>query len=198
MALPTIAHVFRCTLKWGANEGVQPVNVLNIFCNTSDVSDVGAGIDAGIAAMADPSHLFHCCSDDQECSTVGILPLDGTSATTDYTLATAITGGSGAGQTIPQACALIKLQTALRGPQHRGRVYAGPISEASAVGGFLLESSLEVMQPAWDAFVNGMGDAAPSCVLGVASYVHSHFQSLTNVSVESVLGTQRRRQNQLR
>jgi hypothetical protein len=54
------------------------------------------------------------------------------------------------------------------------------------------------MLSAWGSFVNDINVASPSVQLVVASYKYADAHDVTNIRIDKVLGTQRRRQNQLR
>jgi len=196
--LPTITDTFRVTFNWNTLHGVAPKNVLHFRSATGDEVDVGAAIQIGIAATADPSHLFHCLSDDQECDQIDVLKLDGASATVPLTLTTAVTGGSGVGQVVPQGAGIVSLRTTVRGPRGRGRVYCGPISEAAQENGTLIAASVNVMQTAWEDFIAALPTATEPVALVVASYEHATAANVQLPIVRSIIGTQRRRVDQLR
>lgn len=196
--LPTINDTYRITLLWGAVDGVTPRNVIHVRDATDTVDAVLADLDAGIAAMADPSHLFHCCDDSQACFEVLILPLNGVSGGQVRSLATPLTGGSGTGPTIPQSAAIVSLYTLRRGPRGRGRVFAGPISEGSTDNGVVGLTSKGLMETAWDDFAAGINSQPGGPNLVVASYAHSSAQDVNNIVVQNICGTQKRRIAQLR
>jgi hypothetical protein len=54
------------------------------------------------------------------------------------------------------------------------------------------------MGTAWGAFASALSDPDAGPVLGVASYVHADFHAESSIRVDSLVATQRRRQDQLR
>ena len=197
-ALPVIADTYRVTLKWGAFRGIKPRNVLNIRQPSGSETLVGDSFAAGLATMASYSHLFHCLLDGFVCGELDILALDGTTAGISYLLPTALTGGAGSGECSPATSAVVSLKTGVRGPRGRGRVFAGPVAEARMADGILDSTSRTLMAAAWSSFRSGMNGATVPAKLVVASYVHADQHQVTGSSVRTVLGTQRRRQDQLR
>jgi len=189
MPLPTIADVFRVTLNWEVSSGPAPANVLHVR-GAGDPNDVGVAFDFALATIADASHLYNCTAAVFAAPTIDILPLDGSSGTTTYTLDEAIEGGSG-GSVIWQAAGVVTLQTGLSGPSHRGRQYVGPIGEDANLAGTLPSDSRGVMVTAWNLFLANM--AVADMPLVVASYAHASAANVTAVRVNEYIGTQRRR-----
>lgn len=197
--LPSITDTWRITLNWNTVQGITPRNVFHVRNGSLGITDadVGAAIDDAIDAMASPSHLFHVCNDAQVCHTVDILKLDATSATTVYTLATDLTGGSGSGQIVPAPAVITKFLTGERGPARRGRMFQGPVAEGSIANGEVGSTSQGLMQAAWEDFAGSL-DTDFGGNLVVASYVHEDARDVTTIVVETVLGTQKHRQDKLR
>jgi hypothetical protein len=190
--LPVISDVFRVTLNWNRVNSVQPVNVMNVLCTGGTEAQVAAAFNAHVT-----SNMFQAMSTAQIVLTYDVIKLDGTSATHTFTQTGSAAGGS-TGQTIPAVAALVSFKTAHRGPQGRGRLYAGPISEVAQDGGALDPTVRTSMQSAWTAFVTAMLANSPVVIPGIASYKHATFNQLSGVTVESPVATQRRRQDQLR
>jgi hypothetical protein len=51
---------------------------------------------------------------------------------------------------------------------------------------------------AWTTFIGALPEQDPECHLAVASYVHAQSNAVINHDVDLLVGTQRRRQDQLR
>jgi hypothetical protein len=129
--------------------------------------------------------------------TLHITPLDGTTASSDY--ATGSTGkwvGTQTGDVIPAQAAVVKLQTALRGRSRRGRVFLPWIAEISSTVGVMSGGVTATTETAWQAFLTALNGSALTWV--IASYKLASAYPITTVSVESALGTQRRRQTRYR
>jgi hypothetical protein len=137
---------------------------------------------------------------------VSIIPLDGISGSSTFT--TTGTGkwiGSETGDVLVAIAGMVKIQTGLRGRNRRGRVYLPFIGEAATVSGTLTTTVQAAMSTAWNAFQGAIAASTPIPFLfGVASYDRKHsgagamFTPATTTSVESFVGTQRRRQSRLR
>jgi hypothetical protein len=196
MPLPVIADVFRVTLDWNTVDGVTPRNVINVRCtDTSDVSDIaGAFSDAYSGLSVSP---WKPMSSSAECGSLTILPLDGTSAGIEVFMDTHFFGSSG-GSIVPSTAVLMKFQTSVRGPRGRGRQYIGPCTEDVIDSGMITTTLRTDVHDAWVAFIEALATGSPSIEFGIASYVHADFNTLEQVICELAVGTQRRRQNQLR
>src|ERR1041384_2513624 len=134
--LPVIADVFRGVLRWSnGGLGAHAVNVLNVHTNASGktAQQVYTCLDAHVTAS-----MWGFVSTGASVITVDILPLDGSSATQSFsTGGVAKWTGTATGETIPQVAEIIKLQTGIRGPSHRGRIYLPFITAAEqGNGGF--------------------------------------------------------------
>lgn len=124
-----------------------------------------------------------------------VTPLDGSGATFSLAVSGAKwTGTAGAGDFVPAASIVVTHRTAQRGRSFRGRTYIPFIGESSLVNGAI--SSITATQTAWTAFVAAMSAAANPLV--VATYLHGSFSVVTSCTVQSIAGTQRRRQSRLR
>jgi hypothetical protein len=192
--LPVITDVFRVTLNWGAVGGTNPKNVIHILDTTgvATAADIAAVVDAGAT-----SDMFNCLTNSQECDLLSIIPLDGSTASTDFNTTGSKWLGQQSGEWIPQAACVVKMITGLRGRSHRGRIFLGPVAEAIDHNGFYVAGPGHgLMQTAWASFESTLVGAGYS--LCVASYKLSSAQPVTAVSVETTLATQRRRQSRLR
>jgi hypothetical protein len=193
MPLPTIANVFRVRLLWSAHAGVTPVNVFHVRASGADEEDIFNQVEGELLG-----NQFGCMNQNYTINAIGVTPLDGASAETVFTLGTPLAATGGTGEQSPQVAVVVSLHTTQRGARGRGRLYLGPVVEVSQVNGALDSGDRTAMQTAWESFVSGLAGGAIATLLGVASYTHSDFHDLKSLSVQSVLGTQRRRQDQLR
>jgi hypothetical protein len=124
-----------------------------------------------------------------------ILPLDGTSASTTHAVSPT-QGGDQASQIVPEACLVLSLHTPQRGARGRGRVYIGPICEGIMANG-LVDGTVESdTVTAWGAFQTSVNGAGVTWV--VASYRHADQHPIIGLRADAVCGVQRRRLNQLR
>jgi len=188
MALPVIPGVMRVTLDWQLSTGPNGHNVLH-FAGIGSEADLFAALGANLtgdmqAAMSSASGLIG----------IDILPLDGASGTTSHTLDGTSTGLA-SGDPLIAPAAIISLFTGLAGPRHRGRVFLPFPGEGAVNSGFVLGTVRSDMQDAWEAFRVAM--AADDWPLQVASYTHADTNDVTAVAARSVLGTQKRRVDQL-
>lgn len=198
MPYPVIARTFRVALNWQDAAGSQhAVNVMH-FRSTVDAvtpGEVAATIDAHVTrAMWQPvSSAFHVES-------LSIIALDGSSAAEEFgTAGAAKWEGPSDGDTIPQAAAIVKLTTALRGRSFRGRVFLPAVSEGVQVGGSIDGSTMDLWRPAWTAFTAAVHDDPDTPLfVCVASYKLAESQIVTLAQPEQETGTQRRRQTRNR
>jgi hypothetical protein len=198
MALPVIANVLRCALEWtdsGATVGVRPVNVFHVHYVTGTASDAAGDVADALATSG--SDMFDVLYTGLEVNSISVLPLDGTTATFDQPIGATIAGG-GAGGIVPQVCTVVSLHTAQRGSRGRGRVYVGPMGETQIADGHVSSGSANTMLVAWGQFHDDLLASPSGAELAIASYVHADAHPVTSLRIDSVLGTQRRRQNQLR
>lgn len=190
-ALPVIEDVYRVSLNWSQVSGCTPVNVMNFFAASTDPVSLGESLGGTFS-----SAMFGCMHSSFNLDSLAVLPLDGATATVVVPVS-GVTGG-GSGDTVIPAAGLVSLRTAHRGPSGRGRVYLGPVSEGVSGGGALESSVVTSMQTAWNTFRTDLATADVPSTLVVASYVHAVANSLVSCTVETLMGTQRRRQQQLR
>ena len=123
-----------------------------------------------------------------------LTPLDGSSASVIHATAGGAkwAGTQTAGDTIPQAAAIVRLYTAQRGRSYRGRVYLPWVAESVAVNGGYNSLASAAQNTAWGTFIAGMQTSSHELV--VASYKNSSASIVIDHQVESMLATQRRRQ----
>lgn len=189
MPLPVIANVYRVTLNWNRVGAIRPVNVLN-FVSTGSATHVGSVISGAFT-----SGMFDCMRTDAILNNLSILPLDGVSGTITYS-GFSVTGNAGTGDFEPSTCAVVSLKTGLRGPKHRGRVFIGPVAQSKDINGTLADAG--TIQTSWNTFATAIAAATPTVNLGVASYKFASFQDVATITCDSVVGVQRRRNNQSR
>jgi len=193
--IPTIPNVYRIQVEWDSTVAVTPVNVFHVRALSGTASAIGTAVATALSAhtpqMWDPLYTGIIAH------SILVTPLDGTTAGFDVPLGTPIDGG-GSGGLLPQVCAVVSLKSTQRGSRGRGRMYVGPVGETQVTDGNLAGTSQSNMLTAWGAFVNSLNSGTPSIQLVIASYKHADAHDVTNIRVDTVCGTQRRRQNQLR
>lgn len=197
MPLPVIANVFRVALEWApAPSGVSAVNTFHVRSDApADAGDVLGQVQGRLDDHHDMWLPLHTGS---AIARVSVLPLDGSTATVFGTGPSGL--GSGSGADSPASAFIMSIATGQRGPRGRGRIYIGPCTEDAIGNGGSDGAMRATMQTAWNDFATDL-DAfgGPVAVhFGVASYVHADFHSSSALVVESLLGTMRRRQDQLR
>lgn len=189
-ALPVIANVFRCAINWDDGASARAVNVMHFLSVTLTPAQIATALGAHIQA-----NQLGTMVGQAEARTVDITPLDGTTATQRFALAN-WSGPLATGDYSPASAVLVKLTTALRGRSNRGRIFLPFPSESKISNGIVDATTVGNMTTAWLAFDNAMATAGAT--LQVTSYKHANTHALTNISVENVLATQRRRQSRLR
>lgn len=73
----------------------------------------------------------------------------------------------------------------------------GPLSEGVVDNGIVESSVRADFIAGWQDFEDELTGSSIAASLGVASYVHSEVNGVTNISMRPQSGTQRRRQDQL-
>jgi len=193
MALPVIDGVYRVTWNFQTSRGVTPRIVQHFLCPSNTVDYIGAAI---VGATED--NMFNPMPQSFEPLTIDILPLDGVTPTRQFNLDSPGNLCQGAEEMSPASAAIISLRTDQRGPQGRGRSYVGPVAEASMENGQLDVDDAAAMQTAWSAFLTELAGLDPEVLMVVASYTHEEAYPVQDLNFEATLGTQRRRQDQLR
>jgi hypothetical protein len=190
--LPTISDVFRVQLVWNTNVGITPVNVFHVRTSIGTASDVGDTINADARV-----NQFAGMSAGHIVQGLNITALDGHSAAVFRALAPTKWHGSTSGSDlIPQSAAVVSFRTTQRGSRGRGRMYVGPIAESAQANGTLDSTVSGLLAVAWADFITDMaGDSTP---LVVASYLHADAHDVDTFAIDSLVGTQRRRLDQLR
>ena len=195
MPLPEIASTARVTWNFQTSGGITPRIVQHFRTTTGDEVELGELIwDAAIGGIFEPMHQNY------EPTSLTVLWLDGSSAGVDVPNPDPGTPQlcQGTGDLLPSSAAVLSLSTGTRGPQGRGRNYIGPIVESQADQGFLNETTRQQLTEDWTDFMTALATGSTPVTLVVASYTHEVARSVTSGVFRSVLGTQRRRQDQLR
>jgi hypothetical protein len=191
-ALPVIPNVFRVAVRWNGGAPLTAVNVMHFQKATGTSDALNAALQTNFTAA-----MWGALIQAAAIYELDIIPLDGSSATSVYTVPVGLAyHGGTAGEGNPSAAVLVKLQTGLRGRSHRGRLFLPFPGESASGNGLTLPSSVTGMQSAWDTFKSAMNTAG--YVWGVASYTLGTFSPITTLKVEAPLGTQRRRQSRIR
>lgn len=201
--LPVIPDTFRCALRWTASGGQTAVNVMHIGTAVSGKTplQVFTCLDAHVTEA-----MWDTAGGSASIGSVDITKLDGTSATVTFpTGSPAKWSTAGAGDYVPALAAILKLQTGLRGRNHRGRLFLPFVGEANNVNGAMPTAEATAVTAAWHTFQLAIiADATTSCDLVVASYDRRHAgagaeaTAVSALGMEVTLGTQRRRQGRLR
>lgn len=191
MPLPVIAETFRVTFNWAAVVGVTAHNVLYFQSVAGDEAQLAADIDAELS-----TNMLYPLNNGVTLDSVDIIALDGVSATQHFAIASAVTG-SGTGEIVPAAAAIINLHTLQRGPRGRGRIFLGPVTEDKLTNGMLAGSTAAVLQAAWTDFIADMAATAAQWSWKVVSAAHADAHSVQTIGVRAAAGTLRRRQDQL-
>lgn len=189
MPLPIISSVMRVTFNQVPASGHATHNVLH-FTTSGNEAALAADIDTALGTLAADSHLFWCLPSAWKCTTIDILPLDGSSTTTPFILSNDQQGGA-SGAAIYQASGVVSHYTAQRGSRGRGRSFLGPVAEDAQANGVLDATGKGLMQTAWGAFRAAVAGAGSDLV--VASYQHADANLVTSETVQGYIATQRRR-----
>jgi hypothetical protein len=191
MPLPVIANVYRCALNWERSTQ-HAVNVMHIQAPSAlPAADVFSTLDAFVA-----SGMFECCVGTIQ--SVDITPLNGTSPTQTFVAFddNAQWTGEASGEFVPALSALVKLQSAVRGRSHQGRLFLPFVGESKNNDGALTGTTAADMTGEWDNFANDL--VGSDFAIVVASYKLETASQAVNIAVEPLLATQRRRQTRRR
>ena len=191
MPLPVITNVYRCALNWQSGSQ-KSVNVMHVRRAASSASAVAAALDAWATAG-----LWGFEPTGTAVNNLVITPLDGTSAS--YTLPVTgakWSGSAGVSEFFPAAAVVVKLTTLLRGRSQRGRLFLPWVAESKQTNGGLDVATQGTTQTAWNTFLGALISAGFPPV--VASYLHSSATDVVAMTVETLEGTQRRRQSRNR
>jgi hypothetical protein len=198
--LPILPNTYRTTIHWHDSAStLNAVNVMHFQAQTTGGSE--AGLHAVLLASAS-SAMFAGMVSTCQAVQFDIIHLDGTASTVSFPVTGGTAwGGHGSGEGVAQVSSLIKLQTGLRGRNHRGRVYIPFPAESLIQYGRLFDTEVTAATTAWATFTTAINTATPVAYeLGVAAYdrahvgAGAHFSPVTNVVCEGFTATQRRRQ----
>jgi len=193
MPLPEIPNVFRVAFNWeNSASGGTAENVMHFLSETGDSEAVAAAINSHYSAL-----MLSFTVPTTKCPSVSITPLDGTTATSTWSLA-GVEGSLSAGEALPAVAVVATLYTALRGRSYRGRIYLPYVGESVAESGKVKPDYLADLQGGWGDFQADLEGNTPPVTLVVASYKEEVANAVTSILVQPVLATQRRRQSQLR
>jgi hypothetical protein len=189
--LPVIANTYRVAFNWTNDANAQIAeNVMHFIAPGSSALAVAEAIDGAVT-----SAMFQTIASNAGCDTLSVTPLDGTSATLNYTTTSEHFTGSASGDFSPASAVVVSLGTGLRGRSHRGRLYLGFTAEGVISDGSIEAGTASSLQAAWLAFIDEL-DAGVTWA--VASYKLATAQAVSSVGVKAAIGTQRRRQTRVR
>jgi hypothetical protein len=191
-----INDTYRVTLLWDSFASVIPRNVFHVSSTSNDVSDIAGVIDDAFGTTSVGNNMFWPMHSSQVCHSFDILPLDGVSAASTWPITNPLEGAAG-GEVIPAACYVVSLKTGVRGQSGRGRMYIGPIRETAQIDGHTDETGQGNVLAGFGNFQNELQGSTPAVTLVVASYRLAQAHTVTSFRVDTPLGTQRRRQQQL-
>ena len=192
MPLPVIAGVSRVAVNWIYAEDfpLRATNVMHFDSGLLSPSDLVDALNANVQ-----THQFETMPDNVLCENVVVTPLDGVSGSFEGALPD-WHGSSGVGDFSPAAGAVVSLKTAKRGRSYRGRIFLPFCVDTIAGAGVMDQANADELAAAWNDFGAAIsGDGATPVV---ASYTLGTAEPVTLYTVDTVLGIQRRRQEQLR
>ena len=184
---PVIANVWRVAIELASSSAPTVSNILNVFSTAGDATELGDTWEGAVPSVNPWSYVANIYS----APSLSITPLDGVRSASAHSFAQG--AGTQAGQVIPEAACCIGIQTGVRGPQARGRIYLGPLTETSADGNNVASGTLTGLVTAMDDMIDALAAASPAILLGVASYKHAVWRQLTSFRVDSFMCTQVRR-----
>lgn len=198
MPLPVIPDVYRCTILWQGSGGVltlNPRNVIHVSAPSLNEGDVADNLGNAMNTARTTAEPLFVGSSQWIANVVDVLKLDGVSATQTLAMPHPWVMNQ-AGDFSPASAAVISLHTAQRGARGRGRFYCGPVAEGKMINGRILTADATEMATGWGLLIAELASLGSPLV--VASYTHADAHVVTSHRVDTLLGTQRRRQDQLR
>jgi hypothetical protein len=190
MALPVIANVYRVAFEWSHDDYLgHATNVMHFRKAASTASALFTSLDANVT-----HGMWQMQDTHAHINQVAITPLSagGAATQTFLTAGSEWSGPTTSHDMSPQTCAIVKLNTALRGRSYRGRVYLPWVCDIYNTNGALDGGAVSNAQTEWDEFFTDM--TADGFALVVASYKHATAENVTTLIVESRTATQRKRQ----
>jgi hypothetical protein len=189
--LPTIAGIARIAVDFEQFEGVKPVCTFHVATDSTDVTEIGAAIEA-----AADSALYLVMPGGFNPSTLTITLLDGTAGGVQVPID--VDWCSAGSEMVPEAACVISQYDGGRGPRHRNRQFVGPVGEANMSNGTISPANVSTLQDAWNTFAANLLSGSPEILPAVVSYVHAEANQTTSIKVKSAQATQRRRLLQTR
>lgn len=193
--LPVIEDVYQVRWDWLNSSGPDPVNVMNYRwtgSGTESIADLTAAMNSNL-----DNDMFLDMANTVSLAAATITPLDGVTAGQVVTI-TPTRLGSESTNLVPEAAVIVAMQTPLRGPAGRGRIFLGPLGEGQVSNGVILATNLALMQTAWNDYIVNMeadgwalvvvhnGDLSDPPNASVANAV-------TSVKLRAYVGIQKRR-----
>jgi hypothetical protein len=139
-------------------------------------------------------------------TSIKVMRLDGQTATEEFDTVGVKWDGTGTGEPLPQVAMLVRYHTTFRGLASHGRTYAPFVSEAVDTAGHMDQSALDTISPAWVSWVNTLTtQTIPLQIVSAGRDATANKPALpavnhtvTSVSIDPILATQRNRQSRLR
>jgi len=190
MPLPIINDVYRIALNCGPNAGISSVNVFHVASSPDSESDLADNINACSHELV----MFQGVPPSSGPTTMTITALDGLSASQTFPVeADSMTSEtSNDAEVMAEASAVVKLNTALRGKSYQGRLFLGPIAEATQENGFIVGDAVTDLPIAWQQFGANLF-SADATQLVVASYKLETATPVQSISLNPGVCIQRRR-----
>lgn len=185
--LPVIENVYRATIHWNPEAGVDHAVTVQHFRTELGPADLAGFIDSEVS-----DHMFEGMRNACAATRLDLLPLDGVAATSTFALSNWV-GNGGSGDALIGQAVLVLGRTGLRGGQNRGRLFRPSPLESIVTNGAIVEANRAEIEDAWDQYIQDLTDNGVEW--GVASYHGAgHFNNYTEVHVQARLSRIRRRQ----
>lgn len=186
MPLPVISNAYRCAMIQQGPSGALATTVFHFGAGGTTATDVADSIDNALLAGNPWSFVSSLFTS----GIIEVTALDGVSASVQKP--TARLAGTQSGQTLFEAAAVIKFLTALRGREHRGRIFIGPLTESSVDEGVIDSGTVSGLQSAIEDFTADL-EATLGGSMKVASYKLGSVENVISFLVTPQQRTQRRR-----
>lgn len=175
------------------NAGFSGVNVL--WVGGFDTTDSGAIADvAGFMAGRYQENILPQKTGQFVLNAIRVTSWDTATGPQSISVSNEAGGRSTATPMAPERSCIIHLRTALRGRNHRGRIYdAGYADDQVDTRGRLSTSSMNQVTQLWLDFRADMAVDMPGWTLMVASFALGLANPVTDVDTADVVGIQRRR-----
>jgi hypothetical protein len=186
--------LYKITIPVSLNAGETTQHGFHVT-STTDLADVTSALaDAFVSGIGTITAFKSLFPGGQTWGPAFVQQIDQTTgkvvATAFGTATFTATGGTTG---LPQQCAeVITMRTALAGPSFRGRMYLPPVTiTALGAGGILVTANVTTILNAYaNAFIALIADGGSP---GVWSDTHKTFTPITQVEVDNIIDTQRRR-----